>query len=460
MQNRKQLKNGGDPRGLPDYAALRDEMLKLSHPARPDVNWQYAETLCWRLSASHGVDLQTAAWFTLARTHISGLAGMDEGLALISQLFLHHWPAMWPANLHARAEIVAGLNQRLQIVFRTLRINNRDALPLLYSCDQSLTALGDTLTRYDLKQAAPTVLLQHQIRQAISRLEDLPVCEQPAPPEPVTPIETVVPVKPEISQIVKPEIRELPPPDRQKVIKPHPVTKSASPPPSRRRALVWSFIAGAGFALLAGGLALWGWNMFTASSPAEQRFIASLKPLPDAPTKEQLAQLRQSAFVAAKQDALLAETAAQLKWLMSLPPDWPQRYGQSLIAQAGALWPDNPAAARMRQEWQQKLDANALPLTAMGGWHEGMTQLQQLSDRLNALDEQRGKYMTVSELKSQVFTITQAFSRTVPFEEQLRKLAAADYGSVTPVTLKQQSEQHLKELIIRSALIDEPVEKP
>ena len=37
------LKTGNDPRTLADYAALRDELSKLSHPARPDVNWHYAE---------------------------------------------------------------------------------------------------------------------------------------------------------------------------------------------------------------------------------------------------------------------------------------------------------------------------------------------------------------------------------------------------------------------------------
>jgi type VI secretion system protein VasL len=35
------LKTGGAPRTLPDYAALHDELSKLTHPARPDVNWQY-----------------------------------------------------------------------------------------------------------------------------------------------------------------------------------------------------------------------------------------------------------------------------------------------------------------------------------------------------------------------------------------------------------------------------------
>lgn len=33
------IKTGGDPRTLPDYAALRDELSKLTHPALPDVNW-------------------------------------------------------------------------------------------------------------------------------------------------------------------------------------------------------------------------------------------------------------------------------------------------------------------------------------------------------------------------------------------------------------------------------------
>ena len=39
----RQIKTGSDPRTLPDYAALRDELSKLSHPARPDMNWHYVE---------------------------------------------------------------------------------------------------------------------------------------------------------------------------------------------------------------------------------------------------------------------------------------------------------------------------------------------------------------------------------------------------------------------------------
>lgn len=88
------IKTGGDPRTLPDYAALRDELSKLTHPARPDVNWQYAEKLCLSLFEQNGVELQTAAWYTLARTHLAGLSGLNEGLAILEALISHQWGAL------------------------------------------------------------------------------------------------------------------------------------------------------------------------------------------------------------------------------------------------------------------------------------------------------------------------------------------------------------------------------
>lgn len=445
--NREQFKNGSDPRGQPDYAALRNEMMKLSHPARPDVNWPYAETLCLRLADSNGMDLQTAAWFTLASTHTSGLAGMDEGLALIGHLTVHHWPTLWPANMAARKEIIAGLNRRLQSVFRTFQLAS-GALPLLYSCEKNLAVLAETLLRHDLKPLSQTERLLQQIRQAIKRLEGVPETEPPAP--------VVLP----LPQQAQPDAVTLPVSRQQdQASVPEPVAISGIPP-RRRRYHFASFLAGAACAFLAGALMLWGWHQLTRTSQAEQQFVASLHPLPAALTPAQIALLRQSSSLATQQDALLAQTRLQLKWLMSLPPDWAQRYGQSLTEQVHSLWPDNPETVQLQQTWQQQTVASALPLTAMRGWHDGMTQLQQLSDRLNALDEKRGKYMTVSELKSQVFTITQAFSRTIPAEEQLRKLSDAEYGAVTPATLKQQSEQHLKELISRSALTEGALATP
>ncbi|MCW6994378.1 hypothetical protein NYV45_24080 [Escherichia coli] len=56
----------------------------------------------------------------------------------------------------------------------------------------------------------------------------------------------------------------------------------------------------------------------------------------------------------------------------------------------------------MVDNWQKSARSRALPEEAMTGWNEGMTRLQLLAERLNRPDEQRGKYMTVSELKTEV----------------------------------------------------------
>ncbi len=54
------LKTGGDPRALADFTALRGELNKLAHPARPDVDWVRVEQLCLALFRQNGVELQTA----------------------------------------------------------------------------------------------------------------------------------------------------------------------------------------------------------------------------------------------------------------------------------------------------------------------------------------------------------------------------------------------------------------
>ncbi len=82
-----------------------------------------------------------------------------------------------------------------------------------------------------------------------------------------------------------------------------------------------------------------------------------------------------------------------------------------------------------------------------------MTILQKLSDRLNGLDEQKGKYMTVSELKSVVFSTMQSFNQSIPAEEQLRALLENPAGVPLPAAAKVQLEMHLKQLAARYVAI-------
>ncbi|MFB4898858.1 MULTISPECIES: VasL domain-containing protein [Enterobacter] len=82
-----------------------------------------------------------------------------------------------------------------------------------------------------------------------------------------------------------------------------------------------------------------------------------------------------------------------------------------------------------------------------------MMTLQQLSHRLSSLDEQKGKYITVSELKSVVFSTIQSFNQTIPAEEQLRRLSQHPAGDALPEAEKTQLELRLKQLATRYAQI-------
>ncbi|WP_334362370.1 type VI secretion system ImpA family N-terminal domain-containing protein, partial [Escherichia coli] len=66
---------GSDPRGLPEFSAIREEINKASHPSQPELNWKLVESLALAIFKANGVDLHTATYYTLARTRTQGLAG-------------------------------------------------------------------------------------------------------------------------------------------------------------------------------------------------------------------------------------------------------------------------------------------------------------------------------------------------------------------------------------------------
>lgn len=200
-----------------------------------------------------------------------------------------------------------------------------------------------------------------------------------------------------------------------------------------------SFAAGMCTMLVITTVAVWGWQLLHRSDPLQTQLATSLAPFPAVLSPEQLGMLRQQTSL--PQD-LIAQTQHQLARLDKLPPDWNIAYGRKIIEQLQSLWPEQ--AKTLVQQWQQQINISALPVDKTNGWHEGMTQLQALADKLNALDGQKGKYITVSELKSQVFGMLTSFRQTVPVEEQLRQLKLLPEDSPQRQQQIQQAEQHLR----------------
>lgn len=440
----RKIKTGGDPRMLADYAALCDELSKLTHPARPDVNWHHVEKLCLSLFEQNGVELQTAAWYTLARTQHAGLFGLNEGLAILEALISHQWGALWPQPVHARMEILSSLSQRLQQRMRSLPLSYSD-LSQLYRAEQLLTALGVVLGRLELKHLSQLETLRTLMHNSAVRLENR---DNAASPRPTIQSDIVLP--PTVVNEVK--SGEDTPDGAVKwvyVTQPeHQVNVevlTAMPPPVKK----WkSFVAGMCAMLVISIATVWGWQHLHRPDPLQAQLLASLAPLPAPLIPEELERLRQQT---ALPEDLIAQTQQQIARLDKLPPDWNIAYSQKLAEQLQVLWPEQ--AKPLVQQWQQQLTAAALPEEQLNGWHQGMTLLQKLSDRLNGLDEQKGKYMTVSELKSVVFAVRQSFNQSIPAEEQLRVMSENPAGVPLPAAAKAQLEMHLKQLAARYAEI-------
>ncbi|EFK6683311.1 hypothetical protein AT845_000639 [Escherichia coli] len=437
MTSEVKLKTGGDPRSLPDYVALRDEISKLTHPARPDVDWRYVETLCLRLYEHNGVELQTASWYTIARMHTAGLSGLNEGLVLIVALTRHHWSVMWPLNTHARLEIITGLFNRLQKTLRAMPPDDRDNLPLLYQTETFLKALSDTLARHELKQSSKVALPEAMVKGYITRLENQPVQGEASSP---------VTLPAQALRSDAPDVQEHQTQPHSRLVYVVSETKTESTPSLQKSqpTFLKPFVAGVCAALLTVSVAIPGWQFLTQPSLAEQQLRALLTPPPDALSADQLAQLSRTPSLLNHASEWITLSGQQITRLTELPPAYNLQRSAQLLQQLRVLFPDNPRVQEMVDNWQKSVRSRALPEEAMAGWNEGMTRLQQLAERLNRLDEQRGRYMTVSELKSQVFGMLTSFRQTVPVEEQIRQLKLLPEDSPQRQQQIQQAEQHLR----------------
>ena len=178
----RHYKAGGDPRTLADFMALRAEMNKLSHPARPDINWPYAEQLARGLLEHHGADLQTVAWYTLARARLGGVAGINEGLTADGVAAGSSGEKPVATALPARTEIFRTLSKRLRQVIRTLNITPED-VESLEQAERSLQSFDAVLQRLEIAPENQLSDLRALLHSTATRFESL----DPAPALPTAP---------------------------------------------------------------------------------------------------------------------------------------------------------------------------------------------------------------------------------------------------------------------------------
>ncbi|MDD9339944.1 MAG: VasL domain-containing protein [Providencia heimbachae] len=447
------LRPGGDPRTLSDFSALKEELNKRFHPARPDVDWARAHGLCLSLFNQNGADLQTAAWFTLIRQHQAGIDGLNEGLSIIQILLSQHWQAIWPQQTHARVEILSVLSQQLIAGLRSIHPIYAD-LPALYQAESTLSKIGQQLQSLELKHLTQLERLQDLLTTQARQLESTDMPDSGFVPS--------TPLKMPPSSPSSFHVRTAATPIS---IKANATLTTNSPQPTAadiakkqyRRGLGIGILAGLVTASVLGTGILYGLSPdFIAQIKASKSIEHVLPKLPDfnvnteSILKSQLVDKANPEQVSTQH---LASIDGYLGELESLSPIWSQEYAFDMVSFLKKQFNNNSDINKLNEQWQQNIQVNALPEDRLNQWSEGMAKLNALSLRLDSLDGKPRSYMTGSELKTIIFNARENFNRSIPLEEELRQLEALQKKGTVAESEYQRIDTHFKQLLNRYTLI-------
>lgn len=425
----KEIHTGGDPRNYLEFSEIRNEINKINHPGAPEVDFKNIETLALELFSKNGIDLQTAAYFTFARTKLHGLEGFSEGCELISTLIVNSWPLLWPEGETARIDMLDWLNSRVGQDVRSFSYKTKH-IPLLIQIEQPLKAIAEKLKSENLKKTPKIIELYEYIKNTRSTLEKRLIEQRAAK-------KNAPPKTQEEILIYKPQaVIKEPEPEPVKQETPHVplVNKQTLVIHKQPRFKGWhGFLLGAAIT----GAALIGFDHYrNVIAKPEQVNLNFFTPLSSSDII-QFSLQQKTNFVKYDQPQL-SDYKNQLKQLSSLSPLATRYYGDNLTRFVGALWPDNAEQKQLVGEWQKQLKMQSTDRFMRNGYYNAQTQLQTLSDDLSRAEEQKRSF-TISQLKSAVYNIQTSLNQEPPLEELLRQLSAQENPS--PVLIKNIDER-------------------
>lgn len=260
---------GGDPSQRAEFVTLGAELSKLNHPACPDVDWPRVEQLTIGLFREHGMELQSTAAFVLAHAQLHGLAGISDGMTLLTRFLAQSWDRLWPPAPPTRLEILTWLFTQLQPLFRRQELSG-EQVPELRRLDDELRQLNERLDAQIQVPLVPLQVLRKQVHATLQRLtRDIVPAMETAVSTP-TPVDAAKPAarkpvgakrRPVVSsrQSAAPAVVVL------KVDATEPAADLASEP--KRRAL-WPWLLALLILLLLTGLFGWWWQSNLQSSTA------------------------------------------------------------------------------------------------------------------------------------------------------------------------------------------------
>ncbi|UJR78601.1 type VI secretion system protein TssA [Sandaracinus amylolyticus] len=207
---------GPDPRALPAYQSLREEIAKLESPAAGPCRWDVVEREATSVLAA-SKDLSTAAYLAGALAQRRGVGGLALGTALLASL-LERYDAFHPARPRARANALVWFLDRAEQQAGALQVGAGDRAHLV-AMESALSALRQHAAER-LGDDAPGT---HRLAEALQRLTMSLPPEAPAPPPVVAPPAAVQ------AAAAPPSVTPVAPPPAP-VIMPSPAPSAAEEP--------------------------------------------------------------------------------------------------------------------------------------------------------------------------------------------------------------------------------------
>ncbi|HCW0181395.1 TPA: type VI secretion system ImpA family N-terminal domain-containing protein [Citrobacter freundii] len=420
---------GSDPRGLPEFSAIREEINKASHPSQPELNWSLVESLALAIFKASGVDLHTASYYTLARTRTQGLAGFCEGAELLAAMISHEWDKFWPQNGTARTEMLDWFNTRTGNILRQQLSFTEADLPLLYRTERALQLICDKLQQVALKRQPRVENLLYFVQNSRKRLEPRPRNSMDSQAK--TTVRTLV-YAPESAVAATSTTAEIVPPlpDLPEMkVEVHPRVAGNVPHPGMK-----GFAAGAVCTAIIAA-ALWWWQVY--------------------PMQQQLARVNDTAQGAATVWLASPDLNSYGQRLQQLPDASPLQLletGMQMVRTADSRWPNSLQQQQATAQWNETLKIRAQNSPQMTGWQQTRQDLRTFAELL-VQREQAKEGFTLSYIKTVVYQAERTLNQETPLESLLTQYQEAQAKGQTTGVLEKQINERLDGVLSRWLLL-------
>ncbi|MGG4610581.1 VasL domain-containing protein [Providencia sp. Me31A] len=405
------IKIGSSPLDTPEFIALKTEFNKLSHPARPEVNWTLIDSLCLSLFKNHGIDLQSGAYYTIARLQQHGLSGFTEGCELLASIIVTHWDTLWPEKPNQRTEVFNWFNTKASALLRQQTYATKD-LRLIYRSERALQLIIDKLAKTTWEKLPKIENLLWFFQNLAKQIEKQEEHAKQNATGAVTLPPLVYIQQPE-KQVEQPSptfIFETPEPTSSATIPPEITPKKMS----AARGFMWGCILSSTFFLISG---------FSAHIYFKHE-IETITSIPEGAVAKWLFNPDINTY---EYHLALLEKRSPLANLKLI---------ENMQEKAKSYWPTDAKQTYFSRNWQNQYEARLENMPINDSWSETGMLLQQLSNKIVQQEKNRGSF-TLSYLKTAIYEIQKQHNKVEPIEEKLRQLSLQikDGQSVSPATL-------------------------